>query len=105
MSRTIVVIGATGAQGLAVVRHLLRPSESNSKDGGVSFAPSPWKVLALTRDPTHKRANELLALGAELVIGEFQIPCRWLETSRRFDERLEIHLNANDWRMSHSLSG
>lgn len=61
MSKIIAVIGATGAQGLPVVRHLLRPSEDGS--------PSPWKVRALTRDPNHKRAKELEALGAELVQG------------------------------------
>lgn len=61
MSKVIAVIGATGAQGLPAVRHLLE-----SKDG----KPSPWKVRALTRDPNHRRAKELEALGVELVVGE-----------------------------------
>lgn len=56
--RVIVVIGATGAQGLPVVRHLLNGS-------------APWKVRALTRDTTHHRAKELIAMGAELVEGAY----------------------------------
>lgn len=62
MSKVIAVIGATGAQGLPAVRHLLE-----AKDGN----PSPWKVRALTRDPNHRRAKELEALGVELVVGMF----------------------------------
>lgn len=64
MSKVIAVIGATGAQGLPVIRHLL-----SSKDGQTS----PWKVRALTRDPNHKRAKELQSLGVELVVGGY--PC------------------------------
>lgn len=61
MSKTIAVIGATGAQGLPVIGHLLAPS----KDG----SPSPWKVRALTRNPDHERATELKGLGVEIVQG------------------------------------
>ncbi|KAF8310289.1 NAD(P)-binding protein [Clavulina sp. PMI_390] len=63
MSKIIAVIGATGAQGIPTVKHLLRPSEDGT--------PSPWKVRALTRDPNHRRAKELEALGAELVQGSW----------------------------------
>ncbi|KAF8319405.1 NAD(P)-binding protein [Clavulina sp. PMI_390] len=63
MSKIIAVIGATGAQGLPVVRHLLSPSEDGT--------PSPWKVRALTRNTRHRRALELQELGAELVQGSF----------------------------------
>lgn len=60
-SKVVLVIGATGAQGLPVVRALLAPSS----DGKAS----PWKVRALTRDPTHRRAKELESLGVELYQG------------------------------------
>lgn len=72
MSKIIAVVGATGAQGLAVIKHLLAPSEDGS--------PSPWKVRALTRDPNHKRAKELQALGAELVQGTVQFRSRFRTT-------------------------
>ena len=53
--RTIVVTGATGLQGGAVTRHLL-------KEG--------WRVRGLTRDRSSKRAQALEALGAEVVQGD-----------------------------------
>ncbi|HJQ29681.1 MAG TPA: NmrA/HSCARG family protein [Rubrobacter sp.] len=53
--RIIVVTGATGLQGGAVARHLL-------KDG--------WRVRGLTRDLGSKRAQALAALGAEVVQGD-----------------------------------
>lgn len=83
MSRTIVVIGATGAQGLPVVRHLLR-SSTEPGDGRGSPSPSPWKVHALTRDVNHKRAKELVALGAELVQGKCRIGLLVSSGSRAF---------------------
>lgn len=66
MSKIIAVIGATGAQGVPVVRHLL----ASTSDG----SPSPWKVRALTRDPSHRRAKELEALGVELIQGIVTTP-------------------------------
>jgi uncharacterized protein YbjT (DUF2867 family) len=51
-NRTIVVTGATGRQGGAVTRCLLR-------DG--------WRVRALTRDPKGRKALALTGLGAEVV--------------------------------------
>lgn len=53
--RIIVVTGATGLQGGAVTRHLL-------KDG--------WQVRALTRNPASKQAQALAASGAEVVRGD-----------------------------------
>lgn len=50
--RIVVVAGATGRQGGAVVRHLL-------SDG--------WRVRALTRKPSGRRAQRLAGLGAEVV--------------------------------------
>jgi uncharacterized protein YbjT (DUF2867 family) len=52
---TIVVTGATGLQGGAVTRHLL-------KDG--------WHVRALTRNASSAQAQALAALGAEVVQGD-----------------------------------
>src|SRR4051812_1587525 len=49
--KLIVVAGATGQQGGAVARHLL-------KNG--------WKVRALTRDPNKDAAKALAAQGAEI---------------------------------------
>jgi uncharacterized protein YbjT (DUF2867 family) len=53
--RTIVVTGATGRQGSAVTRHLL-------KDG--------WQVRALTRNPKSRKALALAATCAEVVQGD-----------------------------------
>jgi uncharacterized protein YbjT (DUF2867 family) len=53
--RMIVVTGATGLQGSAVTRQLLKAN---------------WKVRALTRNPGSKPAQALKALGAEVVQGD-----------------------------------
>lgn len=55
-TRVVLVSGATGRQGGAVTRELL--------DRG-------YTVRALTRNPSSERAQELQALGAELVKGDF----------------------------------
>src|SRR4030095_10269869 len=54
-NKMIAVTGATGQQGGAVARKLL-------EDG--------WKVRALTRDLDKPAAQELQALGAEIVPGD-----------------------------------
>ncbi|TDL18911.1 NAD-P-binding protein [Rickenella mellea] len=61
--KLILVIGATGAQGLAVIDALLKPSADGS--------PSPYAVRALTRDVNGKRAKELAGKGVECVEGSF----------------------------------
>lgn len=61
--KLILVIGATGAQGLEVVPALLRPNEDGT--------PSPFAVRALTRNPSNRRAQEIKAMGAELFEGQF----------------------------------
>ncbi|MFD0687171.1 NmrA family NAD(P)-binding protein [Actinomadura fibrosa] len=58
-ARTILVTGATGRQGGAVVRHLLH-------DG--------WQVRALTRDPTSTAARDLAAAGARVHGGDLDDP-------------------------------
>ena len=60
--KKVLVIGATGAQGLAVVDALLAPSEDGTA--------SPYTVRALTRNVNSRRAKELAAKGVELAIGE-----------------------------------
>lgn len=60
--KLILVIGATGAQGLAVIDALLAPSSDGK--------PSPYSVRALTRDPDSRRSKDLKAKGVECVKGE-----------------------------------
>jgi uncharacterized protein YbjT (DUF2867 family) len=57
--RRMVVTGATGLQGGAVARHLLREG---------------WRVQALTRNPQSAKALALAALGAEVVQGDMAEP-------------------------------
>ncbi|KAI0373524.1 nmrA-family protein [Pilatotrama ljubarskyi] len=59
--KIILVIGATGAQGLAVIEALLKPALDGS--------PSPYVVRALTRDTKSKRAQALAEDGVEIVKG------------------------------------
>ena len=59
--KLVLVLGATGAQGIAVIDQLLAPSPNGS--------PSPYAVRALTRDPYGKRALDLAAKGVECVKG------------------------------------
>lgn len=61
--KIILVIGATGAQGLAVVDALLSPQADGK--------PNAYSVRALTRDPSSKRAMELQTKGVELVRGTY----------------------------------
>ncbi|TFY70214.1 hypothetical protein EVG20_g2787 [Dentipellis fragilis] len=61
--KLILVIGATGAQGLKVIEALLKPSESG--------APSPWAVRALTRNVAGNRAQALAKQGVDVVQGSF----------------------------------
>ena len=59
--KLILVIGATGAQGIAVINKLLEP--------GADGSPSPYAVRALTRNPSSRRAMELEGKGVEIVKG------------------------------------
>ncbi|KAH9926551.1 NAD(P)-binding protein [Epithele typhae] len=63
MQKLILVIGATGAQGLAVIDKLLEPSQDGTQ--------SPYSVRALTRNPDGARAKELAARGVDVVKGAF----------------------------------
>jgi len=58
-SRTVLVTGATGRQGGAVIRHML---------------PKGWKLRALTRNPVSYSAKELARQGVEVVQGDLEDP-------------------------------
>lgn len=53
--KVILVIGASGAQGRAVITELLKPGSDGS--------PSPWAVRAFTRNPDSENIKKLQALG------------------------------------------
>jgi uncharacterized protein YbjT (DUF2867 family) len=55
--KTVLVTGATGRQGGAVIRHLL---------------PKGWGLRALTRDPSAHAAKELVRQGVEVVQGDLE---------------------------------
>jgi len=57
--RTVLVTGATGRQGGAVVRHMLRKG---------------WKLRALTRNASSHAAQELGRSGVELAAGDLEDP-------------------------------
>ena len=61
--KLILVIGATGTQGLYVIDALLAPAQDGS--------PSPYAVRALTRDTQSRRAKELAAKGVQLAQGKY----------------------------------
>ena len=64
IDKLILVIGGTGAQGLAVVKALLEPTS----DG----ASSPYAVRILTRNPEHPKVKaEFNHPNIELVQGSF----------------------------------
>lgn len=68
-TKLILVLGATGAQGLAVVDALLAPASDGS--------PSPYSVRALTRNPQNERALSLKARGVEVLQGAPFTPSLW----------------------------
>jgi uncharacterized protein YbjT (DUF2867 family) len=55
--KTVLVTGATGRQGGAVIRHMLR---------------NEWKLRALTRSPKAPAAQELTRQGVEVVQGDLE---------------------------------
>ncbi len=59
VGRTILVTGATGRQGGAVIRHML---------------PKGWKLRALTRSPDGHSARELARQGIEVARGDLEDP-------------------------------
>ena len=78
--KLILVIGATGAQGLAVIDALLKPAA----DGSLS----PYAIRALTRNPESGRAKVLAQRGVEIFSGTSEKAA--ISTRRkthRFDDR------------------
>ncbi|QPH52276.1 NmrA/HSCARG family protein [Pontivivens ytuae] len=59
--RTVVVCGATGKQGSAVVEALMQ-------------SPSNWRIKALTRNPASVGARALAERGVDLVLGDMDRP-------------------------------
>src|SRR6516225_5051273 len=57
--KTVLVTGATGRKGGAVVRHM---------------QPNGWKLRALTRNPSSYAAKQLASQGVELVQGDLDDP-------------------------------
>lgn len=57
--KTVLVTGATGRQGGAVIRHML---------------PKGWKLRALTRNPAGHEAQSLARRGVEIVHGDLEDP-------------------------------
>src|SRR5215475_14314806 len=55
----VLISGATGRQGGAVIRHMLKKG---------------WNLRALTRDPNSKAAQELQRKGVEVVQGDLEDP-------------------------------
>ncbi len=60
--KTALVIGATGKQGGAALRHL---------------KASGWHVRAMTRDPGKPAAQALASSGVEVVKGDMDTPASW----------------------------
>jgi uncharacterized protein YbjT (DUF2867 family) len=60
--KVILVIGATGAQGQAVIDSLLAANPDGS--------PSPYRIRAVTRNPSSQRAENLRVKGIEVVEGK-----------------------------------
>jgi len=57
--KMVLVTGATGRQGGAVIRHML---------------PKGWKLRALTRNPSNHAAQDLARKGVEVVQGDLEDP-------------------------------
>jgi len=66
-SRLILVTGATGRQGGAVIRHLL---------------PHGWKLRALTRQVQGAAVQQLLDQGVEIAKGDLQDPASLIGATR-----------------------
>jgi len=59
VDKTVLVTGATGRQGGAVIRHMLLKG---------------WKLRALTRNPSNHAAQDLARKGVEVVQGDLEDP-------------------------------
>jgi uncharacterized protein YbjT (DUF2867 family) len=57
--KTVLITGATGRQGGAIIRHML---------------PKGWKLRALTRNPSSTAARDLTRQGVDVVQGDLEDP-------------------------------
>ena len=64
MKRTVLVVGATGKQGQAFIKALLRTATPSSETA-IATEETDWHVLALTRDQNSPRARALLNLNSK----------------------------------------
>ena len=76
--RLILVVGGTGAQGIAVIDALLEPSPDGT--------PSPYAIRVLTRNTEGRRAKELQEKGVELAVGKLKLSLMPLPISFRCDD-------------------
>ena len=95
--KLILVIGATGAQGIYVIDALLAPAQDGT--------PSLYAVRALTRDTQSRRAKELAAKGVQLAQGkvtkivdssDYEDVCLTSLVSR-YIRRLSFRLEGFEW--------
>ena len=61
--RTVLIVGATGRQGGAVLRAL---QSANARAAAAGAAVLPWAPVALTRDPSHECARALARAGVRV---------------------------------------
>src|SRR6516162_1312593 len=66
-NRTVLITGATGRQGGAVIRHLL---------------PNGWSLRALTRNPSGYAAKQLSGQSVEIVQGDLEDPASLEQAAR-----------------------
>jgi uncharacterized protein YbjT (DUF2867 family) len=70
MSKKVLVIGATGSQGIPVIAALLAPDEAGN--------PSPYSIRAFTRNSSSKKAQILASLpDIEVFEGQFLVLLHW----------------------------
>ena len=65
-TRTVLIVGATGRQGGAVLRALLAANAAALERGSAA----PWAPVALTRDPSSAEARRLAASGVAVQLAD-----------------------------------
>ncbi|GAB3179247.1 NmrA/HSCARG family protein [Telluribacter humicola] len=87
MTKTVLVTGATGSQGNAVARHLLKRG---------------FTVRALTRNPANPKAQALAQMGAIIVQGDLEQPDSLVQALRGCDAVFSMQ---NYWEKGVGLEG
>lgn len=78
--QTVLVAGATGKQGMAVIEAL----KASSK---------PWKISALTRNPNSKAAVELASQGVKPIAGDMNNPQSLIKAMDGIDYVFSVQAN------------